>query len=166
MTAKDGKVPLSTKFFYGFGSIAFGVKDNGFSYFLFAFYSIIIGLRPGLAALSLLIALIFDAVSDPIVGHVSDNLHSKWGRRHPFMYFAALPVAFFYYFLWHPPELGQTGLFIYLTLLAIAVRTFVTLYEIPSTALVAEISEDYDQRTSMLSYRYFFGWWGGSSSNR
>lgn len=160
--AAEGKVKLSTKLFYGAGSISFGVKDNGFSYFLLIYYNQVMGLDAWLAGLALMIALLFDAVSDPVIGHMSDNWHSKWGRRHPFMYFAGLPVAVSYFFLWFvPADLGEMQLFAYLTVMAILVRTFVTIYEIPSTALVSELTDNYDQRTSMLSYRYFFGWWGG-----
>jgi Na+/melibiose symporter-like transporter len=107
-------------------------------------------------------ALIVDALTDPIVGYVSDNLNSRWGRRHPFMYASALPVAGMYYVLWTPPEgLGPEALFAYFLAVAIAVRVLITFYEIPSTALVPELTEDYDQRTSMLGFRFFFGWWGG-----
>lgn len=160
--AAEGKVKLSTKLFYGAGSISFGVKDNGFSYFLLIFYNQVLGLPAGLAGTALMIALLFDAISDPIIGHMSDNWHSKWGRRHPFMYFAGVPVAVSYFFLWYVPfDFTEIQLFLYLTVMAILVRTFVTVYEIPSTALVAELTDNYDQRTSMLSFRYFFGWWGG-----
>jgi glycoside/pentoside/hexuronide:cation symporter, GPH family len=162
MAMEKEKVALSTKIYYGFGSVAYGVKNNGFNYFLLAFYSQVMGLRPSIASLALLIALIFDAISDPLVGYISDNWHSRWSRRHPFMYFSAVPVSLGYFFLWNPPSaMSDTALFWYLVVLAIAVRTCITLYEIPSTALVSELTEDYDQRTSMLSFRYFFGWYGG-----
>jgi glycoside/pentoside/hexuronide:cation symporter, GPH family len=162
MSDSSSKVSLSTKIYYGFGSVAYGAKDNGFSYFILLFYSQVLGLSPSLTSLALFIALCFDAISDPAVGYLSDNLHSKWGRRHPFMYASCIPIVVSYYFAWHPPqELSQSGLFFYLIALAVLVRTFVTMYEIPSTSLVAELTDDYDERTSMLSFRYFFGWWGG-----
>jgi hypothetical protein len=89
----DGRLDRSTRFFYGLGSVAFGVKDNGFSYMLMLFYNQVLGVPAKLVALALLTALVFDAVIDPVIGHLSDNLRSRWGRRHPFMYAAALPVA-------------------------------------------------------------------------
>jgi Na+/melibiose symporter-like transporter len=153
---------LATKLYYGFGSVAYGVKDNGFAYFLLLYYNQVLGLPAQWVGSAILIALLFDAFSDPIVGYTSDNLHSRWGRRHPFMYAAVVPVAIFYYLLWNPPAgLEGTALLGYLIVLAILVRTFITLYEIPSSSLVAELTDHYDERTSMLSYRYFFGWWGG-----
>lgn len=155
------EVLLSTKLYYGFGSVAYGVKNNGFSYLLLFFYVQVIGLEGYLVGLAMFIVMACDAVSDPIVGHISDNWHSRWGRRHPFMYFSALPVSLSYYFLWHPPELDQTAMLFYFILLAVLVRTLITMYEIPSTSMVPEFTEDYDQRTSILGYRFFFGWWGG-----
>lgn len=156
------KPSVGLKLAHGFGAAAFGIKNNGFDYFLLLFYGTVIGLEPGLVGLAILIALVFDAVSDPLVGYWSDNFRSKWGRRHPFMYAAALPVAFSYFLLWNPPELSQTGLFLYLTCLAVLIRTFITFYETPSSALIPELSTDYDERTSLQSYRLFFGWSGGS----
>ena len=105
---------------------------------LMLFYNQVLGVPASLVALALLTALLFDAVIDPLIGHVSDNLRSPWGRRHPFMYAAALPVALSYAALWNPPELSAQGLFVYLTVLAIVIRTFVAFYEVPSSALAAE----------------------------
>ncbi len=162
MVSKDGKVEFSTKFFYGIGSVAYGVKNNGFDYFLFFFYAQVVGLPVQYVSVGILIVFICDAISDPLVGHISDNWHSRLGRRHPFMYAAAVPVAFSYFLLWNPPQgLGHGTLLAYFIVLAVCVRTFITFYEIPSSSLVSELTDDYDQRTSILSFRYFFGWTGG-----
>nr|WP_137678590.1 MFS transporter [Parerythrobacter lutipelagi] len=160
--ATADKPPVWLKLAHGSGAAAFGIKNNGFDYFLLIFYGTVIGLEPGLVGLAILIALVFDAVSDPLVGYWSDNFRSKWGRRHPFMYAAALPVAFSYFLLWNPPDWSDLGLFLYLTLLAILIRTFITFYETPSSALIPELTQDYDERASLQSYRLFFGWSGGN----
>lgn len=153
---------LPTKLFYGFGSIAFGVKDQGFSYFLLFFYNQVLGAPSAMVGEAIAIALFVDAFADPLVGQISDNLRSRWGRRHPFMYASALPVAAAYFLLWNPPHLfAGRSLFFYLLFMVIVVRTFITMYEIPSSALVAELTPDYDQRTSFLGFRYLFGWIGG-----
>jgi len=156
-------LPNRVRWLYGFGSVAYGVKDNGFSYFLMFYYNQVLDLPGSLAGLAILIAMIFDAATDPVIGFWSDSTHSRWGRRHPFMYASALPVAIIYYFLWNPPveHLSQFGLFVYLTIGAVLVRQFITLYETPSTSIVAELTEDYDERTRLLSLRYMFGWAGG-----
>ena len=154
MIAK-GQLTFPTKLAYGFGAVAYGVKNNGFDYFLLLFYSQVMGVDAPLVGLALLIALLFDAFSDPIVGYLSDNTHSKWGRRHPWMYASALPVAIGYFLLWVPPA-GLTGneLFPYILVLAIFIRVCITLFEVPSSALSAELTQDYDDRTSLFSYRY------------
>ncbi|WP_299192287.1 MFS transporter [uncultured Erythrobacter sp.] len=160
-----GEIPppsLALKLLHGFGAAAFGIKNNGFDYFLLLFYGSVIGLEPSLVGLAILIALVFDAFSDPLVGYWSDNFSSRWGRRHPFMYAAALPVGLSYFLLWNPPDLSQFGLFVYLTVLAILIRTFITFYETPSSALLPELSRDYQERTSLQSFRLFFGWVGGN----
>ena len=158
-----GSVSVRRKAAYGFGSVAFGVKSNGFDYFFLIFYSQVMGVSAYLVSLALMIALMVDALSDPLIGYLSDNTRSRWGRRHPFMYAAAIPAAVAYYFVWNPPAgLEGDALFPYIVTVAILVRTLITVYEIPSSSLVAEMSDDYDERTSMLSYRYFFGWTGGT----
>jgi Na+/melibiose symporter-like transporter len=159
--AKAELVSLRTKLFYGFGSVAFGIKDSGFQTILLLFYNQVIGLPGPLVGLAIAIALMADAFLDPIVGQISDNFHSRWGRRHPFMYASALPVAVSYLLLWNPPHWSQHALFLYLVVVAIVVRTFITFYEIPSSALAPELTDDYDQRTSFISFRLFFGWYGG-----
>ncbi|MGE3250450.1 MAG: MFS transporter [Hyphomonadaceae bacterium] len=155
---------FGTKLAYGFGAVAYGVQDNGLSFFLLLFYSQVMGVDARLVGLAITTALVFDALSDPIVGYWSDNLHSRWGRRHPFMYASALPVTASYFLLWAPPEgWSDAALFWYVLILAVAIRTFITFYETPSTALAAELSQDYDQRSALFSYRFYFAWTGGNS---
>ena len=158
------KLTLGLKSAYGFGSAAYGIKNNGFDYFLLLFYSQVIGLDARLVGIAITTALVFDAISDPIVGYWSDNLRSRWGRRHPFMYAAVIPVTASYFLLWNPPAgLSETGLFWYLLVLAVTIRTFITMYETPSSALAPELTDHYDERSSLISFRYYFGWTGGNA---
>ncbi len=83
--------------------MACGGKDNGFSCRLLIYYNQVLGLPSMWVGAGILVSLVIDAISDPIVGHVPDHLHSRWRRRHPFMYAAALPVAISDYYLFHPP---------------------------------------------------------------
>lgn len=155
-------VSRTTKLFYGFGSVAYGIKDNGFQTFVLLFYNQLMGLPASWVGAAIFIALLVDAFADPILGQISDHWRSRWGRRHPFMYAAALPVAVSYLAVWNPPhQVPQGVLFAYLVVIAVVVRTFITFYEIPSSALSAEMTTDYDERTSVLGYRYMFGWAGG-----
>ncbi len=163
-TQNTSPLSLGTKTAYGVGSVAYGVNNGGFDYFLLLFYSQVIGLDARLVGVAIIIALIIDAISDPIIGYWSDNLHSRWGRRHPFMLAAAIPVSLSYFLLWNPPqEWSQSGIFWYLLALAVVIRTSMTFYETPSSALAAELSDNYVERSSLISFRAYFGWTGGNA---
>jgi Na+/melibiose symporter-like transporter len=128
------------------------------------FYSQVIGLDARLVGLALTTALVLDAIFDPVVGYWSDNFRSRWGRRHLFMYASAIPITISYLLLWSPPSgWDQTALFWYILVLAILTRFFLTFFETPSAALAPELSRDYDERSTLLSFRTFFGWTGGNA---
>ncbi len=157
---------LSTKLFYGSGATPFGIKDTAFNYFVLLYYNQVLGLDPFLAGLALAGAVLLDAISDIAVGYVSDHWRSRLGRRHPFMYAAALPVALSFYFLWNPPMAlleGQGALFSYLLIMAVLVRSFLTFFEVPNAAMGPELTKNYDDRTGLMAFRYVFGWLGGLS---
>ena len=121
---------------YGLGSVAFGIKNNAFGWFLLFYYNIVLGLPGWMASLAIAIALIIDAVSDLLIGYASDHTRSKFGRRHPYMYAALLPVPLSFYLLWNPPSFSEDiNLFIYLLVMTIFVRTSTTLFEIPKSKL-------------------------------
>jgi GPH family glycoside/pentoside/hexuronide:cation symporter len=151
------RLPFVTKMLYGSGTIAFGLKDQGFSALLMLFYNQVIGLPAAWVGAAIMSAMVADAVIDPLIGQISDNSQSRWGRRHPFMYASALPMAGFYFLLWTPPHAPHLMQFFYLLMTAVAVRVSISLYEIPSTALLAEFTTDYHERTRLVSYRFFFG---------
>ncbi|MEM7362651.1 MAG: MFS transporter, partial [Pseudomonadota bacterium] len=161
---REGKVPISTKIFQGFGGIVNSHKDFAFNTFLLLYYSQILGLSASLVAIVIAAALIIDAISDPIVGSVSDNFKSQWGRRHPFMFAAAVPFGITMYFLFAPPvSLGDGALLGWLAFWTVAARLTFTFFIIPWNAIAAEFSEDYVERTSIITYRYMVGWAGGLS---
>ncbi|MBV9043934.1 MAG: MFS transporter [Alphaproteobacteria bacterium] len=147
---------LGTKLLYGLGSVAFGTKDAGFATFLLIYYNQVLGVPATLVSLAMTIAILADAVFDPIIGEISDNWRSSLGRRHPFMYGAAIPVALMFFLLWNPPHLSTGALFAYLVVVAILTRMAIATYEIPSSALAPELSPDYDQRTSLMAFRWMF----------
>ena len=152
------KLSKRIKLLYGLGFSAQGIKDGLFQIFLFFYFSQLLGLDAGLTGLATVIALLFDAISDPLVGVVSDRWKSKiWGRRHGFMLISAIPLGVFIYLLFLPPsDLDQTGLFLWLTIFTILVRLSLTLFQVPSMSLGAELSTDYNERTSITSYRVMF----------
>lgn len=153
---------LKTRLFYGIGAASTGIKTRSFTAFLLIFYNQAVGLPPAMVASVILIATIYDSIVDPIVGQVSDNFHSRWGRRHPFMYAAAVPLAVGFYMLWNPPEgLSHGQLFAYMLVCLLVVRTFDTFFELPNAALGPELAPAYNERTKLISWRKAFETCGG-----
>ena len=155
------RLTFATKLCYGTGQAAEGLKNGAFGIFLLFYYNHVLGLSGTLAGLALGIALVFDAITDPLVGSMSDNWRSRLGRRHPFMYAAIVPLALSFYFLLAPPALGELGLFFWLLTFAVLARGAMTLYYVPHVALGAELSHDFVERTTIVGYRQFFGTFGG-----
>lgn len=159
----DRKLTLIEKLAWAVGQIGESVKSSIFGAFILFYYNQILGVSATLTGLAMTIAVLTDAVSDPIIGSISDRFHSRWGRRHPFMLAAAVPMSVFIVFIFIPPEgLSQTGLFIWLAVCAVLVNFFQTLYHIPHLAMAAEISRDYMDRTSLFSFGSLFGWVTGA----
>ncbi|HEX8301598.1 MFS transporter [Sphingomonas sp.] len=146
---------------YGFGTVAYGVKDFGFATFLLFFFNQVVGLPATQVGLAIMCALLLDAFIDPAIGFLSDRTRSRWGRRHPWMYASALPIAVGWLLLWNPPELGKEAMLAWVFVMSVIVRAAVSVYEVPSQALSPELSADYDERTRIMAYRYLFGWFGG-----
>ena len=156
----NGLLPLRLKLYHGFGAVAFGVKDNGFSVFLLIFYNQVLGMDAGLVSAALGLALIIDAMIDPMLGNLSDRTYTRWGRRLPWLYAAALPLAIAWALLWSPPIDGPPS-FLGLLMVCVLVRMLLSACEVPSVALVPELTSDYVERTTLFRYRYLFGWSGG-----
>ena len=159
---RHAEVPFSIKVAYGTGSVAEGMKTTVFNSFLLFYYTGVLGLPGSLAGTALFLAMCFDAGSDPLVGYLSDHTRSRLGRRHPYMYSAALPMGVSVYLLLAPPTgLGEMGLFAWMTALSICVRVALTLHMIPRGALVPELTYDYDQRTALVASGFLMAWIGG-----
>lgn len=155
-------LPVSTKIYQGLGALPDTYKNFAFGTFLLFYYNQVLGLPASLASLAIMIALVIDAITDPLVGSLSDNFRSRLGRRHPFMYAAALPLGLSLYLVFMPPAgLDQTALFAWLLVFAVLVRASMTFFVVPWNALFAEFSDDYVERTAVVTYRYVFGWTGG-----
>jgi len=155
------RVRQSTMLAYGFGAVAYGVKDLCFSTFLLLFYNQVLGLPSAQVGFAIMCALLLDAFIDPAIGFLSDRTRGRWGRRHPWMYASAAPIALGWLLLWNPPAWSQQAMLVWVFASAVLVRTAVSAYEVPSQALSPELSADYDERTRIMAYRYLFGWAGG-----
>lgn len=161
MTGSPATLSLATRLSYGVGQLSDGIKQSAFSTFLFFYYNQVLGLSGSLAGLAALLALVVDAVTDPMVGQASDRLNSRWGRRHPFMLLGAVPFGFAMAALFSPPQnLGDLGLFAWMLGGAVSVRLMLTLFFVPHLSLGAELVTDYHERTSLIGYRVFFTYVG------
>ncbi len=150
------------KWTYAIGNMPFSVKDAAYVNFVVFYYTQVQGLSGTLTGLAMFIALTWDAISDPIVGSWSDSLHSRWGRRHPLLVAGGLPTALLFLALFTPPAgLSESGVFTWLLTVSILLRTFLTIYFIPYSAMGAELSADYDERTVIAKARVTMGWLAG-----
>ncbi|MEO5492813.1 MAG: MFS transporter [Sphingomonas sp.] len=157
------RLKTSVTMAYGFGSVAYGAKDAAFGTFLLIYYNQVLGLNSFKVGLVIMGALVLDAFIDPMVGILSDRTRSRWGRRHPWMYASALPIAIGWLALWNPPAGSESFLLGWLFVTAVITRSAVSCFEVPSQALTPELTTDYDERTRVTAYRYLFGWAGGLS---
>jgi len=155
---REGPLPVSTKFYQGIGAIPDTLKNWVFNTFALLFYNQILGMDAFLVSIALAVAMVFDAVTDPVVGSFSDNLQTRWGRRHPLMLIASIPLGLCVVAVFIPPDdLSHIMLFVWLTTFTVLTRGFMTMYFIPWLAIAAELSDDYNERTSIIMYRYAVG---------
>ncbi|UNK78232.1 MFS transporter [Sphingopyxis granuli] len=153
-------MPVSARFAYGFGAVSTAVKNAAFGYLLL-YYNQVVGIPATIVSTAIAATLIVDALVDPFIGRWSDMTRSRIGRRHPFILGAAIPTGIFFILLWFPPA-GltdvQTGIWIFVV--ASLTRVAVSAYDIPSTAMVPELTRDYAERTKLFSLRFWFGYVG------
>ncbi|ARV60079.1 MFS transporter [Nostocales cyanobacterium HT-58-2] len=161
-TPESEKLDLSTKLAFGAGDLGTAITAMiGISY-LSPFLTDVAGLNPQLAGQTQLIGKVWDAVNDPMVGVLSDRTQSQQGRRYPWMIWGAIPFGVFFFLQWIVPHFSnnenanQSGLFWYYTAISILFNAFYTVVNLPYTALTAELTQDYDERTSLNSFRFTF----------
>lgn len=151
------RVGTGTLTLYSLGAMSIGIKLKILETFLLIFYNQAVGLSPAAVSTLILVATVFDAVADPLVGWYSDRLRTSLGRRHPLMYASALPLGIGFFLLWNPPSgLSTTGLYGWMIVTYLVVRFSYTLYDNSAKALAPELVTDYDRRTTLVSLRIFF----------
>ena len=160
-----GRMTLGTKLAYGAGDVGAAITSIMLLSYLSPFLTDVAHLSPGLAGQSQLVGKVWDAVNDPMVGILSDRgqifsdkIRQRWGRRYPWMLWGAIPFGVFFALQWIVPfpETNQWGLFAFYTLTSILFNTFFTVVNLPYTALTAELTQDYHERTSLSSFRFTF----------
>ena len=158
LPADPRPLPLSAKLLYGVGEMPITVLMVISGLFMLFFYNSVMGLPSALVGIGLSLSLVVDAVLDPFIGHISDRTCHRFGRRHVFMLPGALVIGPSFFFLFSPPHsLGHAGLFVWLLAWSMALRAASAVYRIPYLSLGAELSRDYDDRTSTMGLRTLFG---------
>lgn len=155
---------FSTKLAFGAGDLGAAITANILVFFLMVFFTNVAGLPAGLAGSILMIGKISDAINDPIVGVLSDRTKSRWGRRYPWMIFGAIPFGLLFFCQWLIPPLGQWGLFAYYVVIGVLFNLSYTAINLPYTALTPELTQDYNERTSLNSFRFAFSIGGSIGS--
>ena len=164
-------LPIRTTLAYGIGEVGEVVFLGMFNTFIVIYYNQAIGLSNSLIGTAIMLATIGDAISDPMVGMISDRWRSRLGRRHPFLFAAPIPLAVSLYAIFSPPDFltggvagepNQLSLFAWLAVWTICGRLFVTLYTIPHHALGAELAKNPNERSRLFSSNAIIGYVSGA----
>ncbi|MBC7237840.1 MAG: MFS transporter, partial [Chloroflexi bacterium] len=155
-------LPRSTKLLYGVGDLGFSTCNSVLGILFAIFLTDVVGLEPGLAALAVFVGRSWDYLNDPLIGYLSDRTRTRWGRRRPFLLFGFIPFGLAFTALWFRPPIGsQLGLAIYYAVLYVLYDACATFVYMPYYALTPELTPDYDERTTLTSYRMAFTIAGG-----
>jgi len=145
---------------YGVGQVVESVSTVTLNTFLFFYLTNVCGLSGSLTGIALFVALVIDAVADPVIGSLSDNLSTRWGRRVPVMAISLVPLALSLGLLFSIPHLSGWALFLYAFAIVVALRIAMSGFIVPYLGLGAELSPDYDDRSSVVAFRVIFGMLG------
>lgn len=157
VAVEDQPVSFLTKLVYGTGDWSMASFNTVRQIFYAIFLTDVVGLAPQLASFAALIGIVWDAINDPLVGALSDRIRTRWGRRRPFLLIFAIPFgAAFVLLWWAPPWQSQLSLMVHMTLAYMLADTLQTLVVVPFLSLMPEMTEDYDERTSLTAYRMVF----------
>ncbi|MEO1348224.1 MAG: MFS transporter [Cyanobacteria bacterium J06635_15] len=160
--AQATPLKLSTKLAYGIGELGVAAPISVGIFLGLFFLTDVVGLRAGTAGTVLLLGRVWDGINDPLTGWLSDRTRSPWGRRYPWMVGAALPLGVGCALQWWVPPLGsESYLFMYYGGVSLLIYASFTAVQLPFTALAAELTPHYDERTSLTTYKAGFNLAGG-----
>lgn len=153
----EPRLPLSTKLVFGLGDWGTSAAATARNVFWFVFLTNVVGLGAGLAGGIWLVGRLWDAINDPLVGSLSDRLHSRWGRRRPFLLIGSIPFALTFFLMFVVPPFESTAaLVIYYSVVFLLYDTLFTVVNVPYLALVPELAKSYDERSSLTGWRTAF----------
>lgn len=158
-TAISRETPVKDIWYYAIGEGSTSIALNGVNNFGMIFYTQILGLSAGYAGLALGISTLWDAIADPLMGHITDNTKSKYGRRHLYIFIGGILLSASFLFLWFVPATFRTStqlLFCYLLVVNLILKTSLAIFVVPYTALGFEVCTTYDGRSKLQGIRSFF----------
>lgn len=156
-TRDRDRVSLFEKIALGSGQLTMFFGFAAVGSFAIPVYQMTLGLDPRLFAIALAIPRFWDAVTDPMMGLISDNTHSRWGRRKPYVVLGSILQAFAFGLIWMAPEgWGQTATFAYLVVTLILFYTCFTVFSVPLNSLVYEMTPDPQERTRVTAFGGYF----------
>ena len=152
------KLSVLTKLKYGVGDFGMAVVTAMLQFSMLFYHTDVVGVKPGLAGTAMLVGKItWDLINDTLFGYLEDKTKSRWGKRRPYLIFGALPFALSFWGVFSIPKgLGDTAYFFLIIGSFILFDTFHTLTATAYSAMTAEITEDYNERTSLSTYRMVF----------
>ena len=158
----DQKMKLSfrEKFGYGLGDTASHFAWDLAGMFLFFYYTDVYGISAAAAGTIMLIARVWDAVSDPLIGIISDRTNTRFGKFRPYMLWFAIPLGATLVMLFTTPDFDQTGKIIFAACAYLMLSTFYTAVNLPFSALSGVMTSDSKERTLLNQYRFFLGFTG------
>ncbi|NVJ96629.1 MAG: MFS transporter [Alphaproteobacteria bacterium] len=149
---------------YGIGDYGLNLFWQSVGFYLFFYYTNVLGVSSSLVGTIILIGSLWDAVTDPAMGYLAERTKSRWGPYRPYLLFGAAPLGLTFGLLFTPVSLGSDSLeFIYLLAVLLAFRTCYTVVSIPYASLGARITRDSNARTRLAGIRMYCGFLGGVS---
>jgi GPH family glycoside/pentoside/hexuronide:cation symporter len=154
--AGSRKLLFKTKLGFGAAEFSSSLTWTMISVLFMYFLTDVVGMSPAFAGFVIMVGTIWDAFTDPTLGIVSDRIKSRWGRRRPFLLAVAVPYGLITWLLFSDFGLGQWQTSVYFILVIVLYYTAATALEVPYTSLTAEMTEDYDERANLISFRAAF----------
>ena len=153
----NAKLPFIQKLAYGLGSFVNNFLPGALGTFS-VFLLTIFGIDPLVAGVLSLVPRLYDAITDPIMGYISDNTHSRWGRRRPYIFIGAILSGVVFVLLWQmDPAAGGSHNFWYYLLVSLLFFTCETVFATPYVAMGYELTDDYNERTRLLGFSQVIG---------